>query len=83
MTAVAEQKKTATNTGVITQIVGPIVDVHFTSGNVPALLNALTVENGDKTLTFEVAQHVGLDRVRAIAMEDTQGLTRGMPVTSG
>ena len=81
MTAVAEQKKTATNTGVITQIVGPIVDVHFTSGNVPALLNALTVENGDKTLTFEVAQHVGLDRVRAIAMEDTQGLTRGMPVT--
>lgn len=66
-------------TGVITQIIGPIVDVHFEDG-VPALQNALKVENGDATLTLEVAQHVGLDRVRAIAMQDTQGLTRGLKV---
>jgi F-type H+-transporting ATPase subunit beta len=48
---------------------------------VPALLNALTVKKEDgTTITLEVAQHVGLDRVRAIAMQDTQGLTRGMEV---
>ena len=68
------------NTGTITQIVGPIVDVHFPEG-VPALLNALIITKEDtSTITLEVAQHVGLDRVRAIAMEDTQGLTRGMSV---
>lgn len=68
-------------TGTITQIIGPVVDVHFKDG-VPALLNALVVkkENGE-TITLEVAQHVGLDRVRAIAMQDTQGLTRDMDVT--
>lgn len=67
-------------TGVITQIIGPVVDVHFKEG-VPALLNALTVKNGDDVITLEVAQHVGLDRVRAIAMQDTQGLTRGLEVS--
>ncbi len=66
-------------TGTITQIIGPIVDVHFESG-VPELLNALKVKNGDTTLTLEVAQHIGLDRVRAIAMQDTQGLERGLTV---
>jgi len=71
---------TQTSTGVITQIIGPIVDIHFKDG-VPALQNALRVQLVDgKSLTLEVAQHVGLDRVRAIAMEDTQGLTRGMEV---
>ncbi len=68
------------NTGTITQIIGPVIDVHFENG-VPSLLNALTVESKGKTLTLEVAQHIGVDRVRAIAMEDTQGLTRGMKVT--
>ena len=68
------------NTGTITQIIGPIVDVHF-EGKVPALLNALTIEKADgETLTLEVAQHTGLNRVRAIAMQDTQGLTRAMKV---
>ncbi len=66
--------------GTITQIIGPVVDVHFEEG-VPPLLNALTVKKSDDTtITLEVAQHVGLDRVRAIAMQDTQGLTRGMEV---
>ena len=67
-------------TGTITQIIGPIVDVHF-EGGVPSLLNALKVQNGDVTITLEVAQHIGLDRVRAIAMQDTQGLERGLTVT--
>jgi len=67
-------------TGTITQIIGPIVDVHFKEG-VPSILNALTVKRTDgDILTLEVAQHVGLDRVRAIAMQDTQGLERGMTV---
>lgn len=69
-------------TGTITQIIGPIVDVHFTEG-VPELQNALLVKKEDGTeLTLEVAQHVGLDRVRAIAMQDTQGLERGMSVSN-
>ncbi len=67
-------------TGTITQIIGPVVDVHFDEG-VPELQNALTVaKEGGETITLEVAQHVGLNRVRAIAMQDTQGLTRGMKV---
>ncbi len=71
---------TIMKTGTITQIIGPVVDVHFADG-VPALLNALTVKVADgSTITLEVAQHVGLDRVRAIAMQDTQGLERGMEV---
>lgn len=72
--------ETKTNTGTITQIIGPIVDVHFKS-KIPELQNALTVTKYDgEVITFEVAGHVGLDRVRAIAMQDTQGLTRGMEV---
>jgi F-type H+/Na+-transporting ATPase subunit beta len=68
-------------TGIITQIIGPVVDVHFDEG-VPALQNALTIAKVDgETITLEVAQHVGLNRVRAIAMQDTQGLERGMTVT--
>jgi len=72
--------ETKTKTGIITQIIGPVVDVHFKDG-VPELMNALHVKNCDSTLVLEVAQHVGLDRVRAIAMEDTQGLERGLEVT--
>jgi len=73
--------KTAGNKGSITQIIGPIVDVHFPEG-VAAIESALTVVRNDgEVLTLEVAQHVGLDRVRAIAMQDTQGLERGMEVT--
>jgi F-type H+-transporting ATPase subunit beta len=67
------------NTGIITQVIGPIVDVYF-EGEVPALQNALKVEHEGRTLTLEVAQHVGGNRVRAIAMQDTAGITRGLPV---
>lgn len=67
------------NTGTIKEIIGPIVDVHF-SERVPAIRNALEVTRGDTRVVLEVAQHLGLDRVRTIAMSDTAQLSRGMEV---
>jgi F-type H+/Na+-transporting ATPase subunit beta len=66
--------------GNIAQIIGAVVDVRFT-GEVPALMNALTVKHGDGELVLEVAQHLGNGIVRAIAMGTTDGLTRGVEVT--
>ena len=66
--------------GKIAQVMGPVVDVFFEE-NLPAIYNALTMENGGKTLTVEVAQHVGDNVVRCIAMASTDGLKRGTPVT--
>ncbi len=72
------------NTGKITQIIGPVVDVSFEGeGSIPPqILNALhvTLENGGK-LILETQQHLGENRVRTIAMEATEGLVRGMVVT--
>jgi F-type H+/Na+-transporting ATPase subunit beta len=73
--------------GTITQVIGPVVDVRF-DGNLPAIRNALVWEGPSTTLgakttrkvVFEVAQHIGVNRVRTIAMDDTNGLTRGMEV---
>lgn len=67
------------NTGIITRVVGPVVDVSFT-GTLPTLFNALTTTVGDTTLTLEVEQHIGLNEVRAIAMGSTDGLMRGQEV---
>ena len=68
--------------GKITQIIGTVVDVKFGSDSVPAILNALEVTGEEgKKITLEVAQHTGLDTARCIAMNDTQGLQRGMEVT--
>jgi len=82
MTTTTEKNTAVSNVGVITQIIGPVVDVHFKDAALPELLSALTVQSGDNTITLEVAQHVGLDRVRAIAMQDTQGLERGLEVVN-
>ncbi len=60
---------------------GPVVDVRFDEGNLPEINNALTVPIGERTLTVEVAQHIGDNTVRCIAMASTDGLTRGAPVT--
>ena len=65
--------------GTITQIIGPVVDVRFDE-NLPAIKNALHVEHKGKTLTLEVAQHLGLNRARCIAMQDTSGLARDTDV---
>ena len=71
---------TKTTEGTITQIIGPIIDVFFADG-VPGIGHALKVQCEDgKTLTTEVAQHLGGNRVRTIAMQDTAGLTRGLTV---
>ena len=69
------------NTGSVAQVMGPVVDVRFDEGHLPAIDNALTVPIGDRTLTVEVAQHIGDNTVRCIAMASTDGLTRGAPVT--
>lgn len=66
--------------GTITQIIGPVVDVYF-EGDVPALKNALELKEKDRVVTFEVAQHIGVNRVRAIALQDTSGIQRGATVT--
>lgn len=67
-------------TGTITQIIGPVIDVHF-SGELPPIYQALTVELDGKKITLEVQQHVGAKEVRTIAMDSTDGLTRGQEVT--
>ena len=70
--------------GIIKQIIGPVVDVYFPAGdgknNLPSIRTALVVEEKGKKMVLEVAQHLGLDRVRAIAMSDTSGMSRGMEV---
>ncbi len=63
--------------GVVSQVMGPVVDVSFEDSALPAIHNALTIKIGDKTLTVEVAQHIGDNVVRCIAMASTDGLTRG------
>ena len=59
---------------------GPVVDVKFDNGVLPAIFNALTIDNGKRVLTVEVAQHIGDNVVRCIAMASTDGLKRGLPV---
>ncbi|MEQ8586285.1 MAG: F0F1 ATP synthase subunit beta [Thalassobaculaceae bacterium] len=66
-------------TGKIQQVIGAVVDVQF-EGDLPAILNALHTKNGDNTLVLEVAQHLGENTVRTIAMDSTEGLVRGAPV---
>ena len=67
------------NTGTIKKIIGPVVDVEF-ENDMPEIYNALTVKRGDKDLVLEVEQHLGGGVVRAVAMDSTDGLSRGMAV---
>ncbi len=68
--------------GWVVQVMGPVVDVRFNEGELPAILNALTVPIGERTLTLEVAQHIGDNTARCIAMSSTDGLRRGIEVTN-
>jgi len=70
------------NYGTIVQVIGPTVDVRFQQENLPAILNALKIEDKERgiNIVVEVAQHVGNDIVRCIAMSSTDGLIRGMKV---
>ena len=65
--------------GKISQVIGAVVDVEFTD-NLPAILNALETDNGGNRLVLEVAQHLGENTVRTIAMDTTEGLVRGQEV---
>ncbi len=67
-------------TGTVAQVMGPVVDVRFEEGHLPAIYNALTIPLGSGTLTVEVAQHIGDGEVRCIAMGSTDGLQRGVQV---
>ncbi|MEU6037050.1 F0F1 ATP synthase subunit beta [Actinomadura sp. NPDC047616] len=79
------QVETATATGRVARVIGPVVDVEFPADALPEIYNALHVDvtMGDetKTLTLEVAQHLGDNMVRAISMQPTDGLVRGVAVT--
>ena len=70
--------------GIIAQIIGPVVDVKFTSGNLPPIKNAISIKDQKKKteLIVEVAQHLGNDMARCISMASTDGLVRGMEAIS-
>ena len=64
--------------GIIHQIIGPVIDIKFNEEDMPELLNAITIEHEGKTIVTEVAQHIGDDVARCIALSSTDGLRRGM-----
>ncbi|HYE67879.1 MAG TPA: F0F1 ATP synthase subunit beta [Anaerovoracaceae bacterium] len=67
--------------GTIHQIIGPVIDIKFKPEEMPELLNAITVHFADREIVAEVAQHIGDDVVRCVALSSTDGLTRGMEAT--
>jgi F-type H+-transporting ATPase subunit beta len=75
----AKAPKAAAGAGKVTQVIGAVVDVQF-DGALPAILNALETTNNGKRLVLEVAQHLGENTVRCIAMDATEGLVRGTAV---
>ncbi|MBW8802522.1 MAG: F0F1 ATP synthase subunit beta, partial [Catenulisporales bacterium] len=84
MTATTETVTKAV--GRVARIIGPVVDVEFPVDGMPELLNALTIDyeflGETRTLTLEVAQHIGDGMVRAIALKPTDGLVRGAEVVN-
>jgi F-type H+/Na+-transporting ATPase subunit beta len=66
------------NIGKVVQVIGPVIDIKFSTDNLPNIYNAVEINMGDKVLTAEIEQHIGDDIVRAISMEGTDGLKRGM-----
>lgn len=81
-TAALDRPATGTNNvGRISQVIGAVVDVSFDGGVLPAILSALETDNNGNRLVLEVAQHLGENTVRTIAMDATEGLTRGQKVT--
>src|SRR3982751_5667803 len=86
MTATLEEKSTQEErgTGRVVRVIGPVVDVEFSPDEMPEIHNALHVErtlsDETRTLTLEVAQHIGDNMVRAISMQPTDGVVRGTDV---
>ncbi len=79
--ATTEMNETTTATGRIEEIQGVVIEATFPNGELPEIYNAITVMRGDDLLTLEVQQHLGDDRVRCVAMDSTDGLSRGQEVT--
>ncbi|OGD85635.1 F0F1 ATP synthase subunit beta [Candidatus Curtissbacteria bacterium RBG_13_35_7] len=71
-----------TQTGIITQIIGPVVDAEFPAGKLPEIYNALEVKKGEEKIVLETQQHLGDNQVRAVALASTDGLKRGIPVVN-
>ena len=67
----------STNKGTVIQVMGPVLDIRFPDNQLPQLLSAIRVPNGENTIIAEVAQHIGDNVVRCIAMSSTDGLQRG------
>ncbi|MDD6200911.1 MAG: F0F1 ATP synthase subunit beta [Firmicutes bacterium] len=67
--------------GTVIQVMGPVLDIRFPDDQLPQLLNAIEVPNGDNTIVAEVAQHIGDNVVRCVAMSSTDGLSRGTEAT--
>src|SRR5215470_3183889 len=74
------ERKMASKVGKVRQVMGAVVDVQF-DGHLPAILNALETKNGGNRLVLEVAQHLGENTVRTVAMDTSEGLVRGQEVT--
>ena len=66
------------NTGTVIQVVGPVLDIRFADGQLPELLSSIEVPQNDRVIVAEVAQHIGDNVVRCIAMSSTDGLCRGV-----
>ena len=71
------EKQEKRNVGKVTQIIGPVVDIKFDDGCLPDLLNAIEIDNDGSKVVCEVAQQIGDDVVRCIAMSSTDGMVRG------
>jgi F-type H+-transporting ATPase subunit beta len=71
---------TTSKTGYISQIIGPVVDIEFPSGDLPKIYNAVVIGSGDDSITCEVQQLLGNNKVRAVSMTSTDGLKRGADV---
>ena len=73
----------STKQGVVSQVIGPVVDVRFPEGaELPNILDALVIEAGDFKVSLETQKHIGEDTIRAISMDATEGLSRGMKVNA-
>ena len=66
------------NIGIVTQVIGPVLDIKFNDGQLPELLNAIEINYDDRKIVLEVAQHIGNNVARCIAMSSTDGLPRGI-----
>ena len=77
-----EAKTRTLASGKVVQVIGPVVDAEFPAKAVPEILDALTIDRGGEDLVLEVQRHLGENRVRTIAMDSTDGLTRGTEVVN-